>query len=247
MDERLKRRLTVEKIHDMYAQGMTYQAIADKVGVSRQRIQQIVRPPIQIVNMLKKRANGRCENCGIVPRNAHVHHTEKIAALPKTLDSIEFLLYLCPSCHRRAHRGPGRDWTPMLNSLPFIEAAKRHGLEVEWFPSRQQGNPPMKRKFKVNGHICVIRESSSRSDGKAASIYRTNQKADFCIYRLKNGQWMIVPFKFWPRQATMFILNPTTTRGAKSLRHDWQDYVEAWYLLRPSEGVTLEKIEAAYA
>ena len=49
----------------MYRSGMTYAAIAEKVGVSRQRIQQIVRPSAPIYRKLQQRAKGKCENCGI--------------------------------------------------------------------------------------------------------------------------------------------------------------------------------------
>jgi len=82
--------------------GLSYGAIAEKLDVSRQRVQQMLRPPTAVYNWVKKNAQGLCELCGIVDPHGHIHHK-----LTKTLEEfyhdMENLQYLCPSCHRRCH------------------------------------------------------------------------------------------------------------------------------------------------
>ena len=81
--------------------GETYQSIADKTEVSRQRIQQILSPPAAIRKLIVARAEGRCQGCGIkVGKSGHVHH---IGNTGEDYHDIDNLKLLCISCHRKAH------------------------------------------------------------------------------------------------------------------------------------------------
>ncbi len=81
--------------------GFTYQYIADKAKVSRQRIQQILSPPKAIRQFVVKKFSGRCADCGIyVGDSGHVHHQN---SLEEDYQDINNLFLLCVSCHHRRH------------------------------------------------------------------------------------------------------------------------------------------------
>ena len=83
--------------------GETYQSIAEKLGVSRQRVQEMVVAPKAIARIVRDRANDACQGCGItVPKGGHVHH-RGAAALIEEYNDLKNLEYLCASCHRRTH------------------------------------------------------------------------------------------------------------------------------------------------
>lgn len=85
-------------------EGRTYQHIASKAGVSRQRIQQILSPPAPIRNYVVEKYEGYCFKCGIyVGYGGHVHHD---GGNGEDYDDAENLLLLCISCHRRVHATP---------------------------------------------------------------------------------------------------------------------------------------------
>ena|SRR5947209_11520411 len=94
--DRLERK---EAIFSMFAQGHTYAEIGAKFGISRQRIQQITKPPIQVLNMLRKRAGNKCEKCRISLRrgDAHVHHIDN--HITGRYDDLKRVQLLCRSCH----------------------------------------------------------------------------------------------------------------------------------------------------
>lgn len=90
--------LTVEQvqaIRKLFADGASYGVIGRQFGVSRQRVQQIVRPSKDLYDAVKSRANGMCEVCGIKVSHGHVHHCDR-----QQENRHETLQYLCPSCHR---------------------------------------------------------------------------------------------------------------------------------------------------
>lgn len=66
--------------------GVSYSDIGKQFGVSRQRIQQLMKPDISRV--------GNCADCGIFRIALHFHHTNYL-----TDDGV----LLCQSCHRRRH------------------------------------------------------------------------------------------------------------------------------------------------
>lgn len=89
------------KILRMRLDGMTYQQIGHSLGVSRQRIQQIISPPRQIRDFVIKKYNGRCASCGLyVGGKGHLHHTDN---KQNHYNDIENLELLCITCHRGRH------------------------------------------------------------------------------------------------------------------------------------------------
>lgn len=85
--------------------GRTYQYIADSAGVSRQRIHQVLSPPLIVRDFVVKKYNGRCDVCDIfVGKGGHVHHNE--SKNEENYNDLENLQLLCLSCHRKSHRKP---------------------------------------------------------------------------------------------------------------------------------------------
>ena len=83
---------------------MTYAAIGAQLGVSRQRIEQVLSPPAAIRDIVLSRATGRCEECNIqVGTSGHVHHRRAKGLDCDSYEDIENLSLLCQGCHRRAH------------------------------------------------------------------------------------------------------------------------------------------------
>lgn len=82
----------------MKVSGMTYRAIGQALGVSRQRVQQMLRPPIRVYDQLRRRAANKCEKCGLVFKargHGHAHHLRY-----GDFWNVNDLLYICPACHR---------------------------------------------------------------------------------------------------------------------------------------------------
>lgn len=87
---------------ELRLKGLTYAQIGEQLGVSRQRVQQMTRPPHAIQLLIRKRANCRCEKCGVELNtgNGHVHH---VGGEDYDFNDLENLQYLCISCHLKAH------------------------------------------------------------------------------------------------------------------------------------------------
>jgi len=85
---------------EAFAKGMTYQEIGEWFGFSRQRAQQLTRPPLAIRRNVLERAKGLCEKCDVVAGDSgHIHH---ITTDGKQTDADNFRL-LCNSCHISLH------------------------------------------------------------------------------------------------------------------------------------------------
>lgn len=94
---------------EMRLRGLAYGAIALELGVSRQRIHQIIAPPREIREGAIKRFAGKCAACGAtVGQRGHVHH-EGRDNKPENYNKPENLELLCIGCHLRRHAG---DRTP---------------------------------------------------------------------------------------------------------------------------------------
>lgn len=88
----------------MRLDGMTYEAIAKAKGITRQRVQQLISPPPQIRKYIVEKADGLCEDCGILVGNSgHIHHEGNNG---ENYNDIENLKLLCISCHRAYHPLP---------------------------------------------------------------------------------------------------------------------------------------------
>ena len=92
-----------EKALDLRLKGLSYREIGEALGVSRQRAQQLTRPPRYVYEWVRHKAGRRCEACNVRLDSGHVHHKE----LGKVDDYNDMpnLVYLCASCHRAAHTG----------------------------------------------------------------------------------------------------------------------------------------------
>ena len=87
----------------MRLDGLSYGQIAKVVGLSRQRVQQILQPPADVKKLVRERAKDKCEDCGIwLGESGHLHHN---GGGIENYGEPEKLQYLCPTCHRQAHKG----------------------------------------------------------------------------------------------------------------------------------------------
>lgn len=98
--------------------GFTYAQIAKKVGISRQRVQQLLSPPKAIRDYVVRKYNGLCQDCGlIVGKSGHVHHQNGNS---EDYNDIENLILLCISCHRKRH--------DFQNSFPKLKIQRDESL-----------------------------------------------------------------------------------------------------------------------
>lgn len=91
-----------EKALRMRLLGKTYAEIGRELDISRQRVQQLISPPLVVKRLIMQRANGCCQACGVkIGRSGHVHHKGGNGEDYNDIDNLEFL---CISCHLRKHR-----------------------------------------------------------------------------------------------------------------------------------------------
>lgn len=136
--------------------GNTYQDIGRLLGVSRQRIQQLLKPPRAVAEEIKKRAHGRCEQCGLPGLSHHLHHRLATKRQEDTFNDLDNLQYLCPSCHRQAHWDMG----PM-RSRPCVEC-------------RQVFNSRNPRK-EICSPRCMYRRHYRRKQKRALRLMRRGE------------------------------------------------------------------------
>ena len=75
--------------HQLNLEGLTLGEIGSKLGVTRQRVHQILQPPRHIFNAIMARTRGRCECCGIRARPVHIHAHEAEREINGEIVSIE--------------------------------------------------------------------------------------------------------------------------------------------------------------
>uniref|UniRef100_A0A6M3JRP5 Uncharacterized protein n=1 Tax=viral metagenome TaxID=1070528 RepID=A0A6M3JRP5_9ZZZZ len=61
-----KRKLGKVALLELRLMGYTYAAIAQKAGISRQRVQQLLCPPTHVRNFVVKKYGGKCKKCGVL-------------------------------------------------------------------------------------------------------------------------------------------------------------------------------------
>ena len=85
-------------------EGLTLGEIGKRLGVTRQRVHQLLKPPPAIVQEVMARTRGICEGCGIIARPYHVHSRD----LEREFNGYQgegVLRLLCIPCARQAHQG----------------------------------------------------------------------------------------------------------------------------------------------
>lgn len=93
-----------DEIIELRLAGLTFAEIARRMGVSRQRVQQIVAPPKPIRDQVVARADGKCESCGVdVGKSGHVHHGAPGHKDGDWYNQIDRLQLFCVGCHKRVH------------------------------------------------------------------------------------------------------------------------------------------------
>lgn len=89
---------------ELRTKGLTYSEIGGQLGISRQRVQQIVSPSLGIFDVVKRLANGRCADCGVELGRGHIHHIKNEDIEPDLYNHPDNLAYLCAACHRSPRR-----------------------------------------------------------------------------------------------------------------------------------------------
>ena len=85
--------------------GLSDLAIAKRMGVSPQRIGQLLAPPLAIRRIVIERARGRCASCGgHVGLSGRIHHRASRGMTCSQYNDLGNLVLLCPQCYRRARR-----------------------------------------------------------------------------------------------------------------------------------------------
>lgn len=80
--------ITRDELLKLKQQGLTYAELGDRFGVSRQRVQQLIRT--------NNPRNGHCSRCGRYDEHLHEHHKSY---------SPEVVEMLCVSCHMKTNKG----------------------------------------------------------------------------------------------------------------------------------------------
>ena len=89
---------------DLRLRGQTYEAIGRRLGLSRQRVQQLVQPSREVRQLLIKWAHERCQQCGVsIGQGGEVHHRQAPGLVAERYNNLENLEYLCLPCHMKSH------------------------------------------------------------------------------------------------------------------------------------------------
>ena len=129
--------------------GLTYAQIGRQLGVSRQRVHQLIAPPTWIRDRVVKAHDGRCRGCGIVVNGSgHVHHT---SCNGEDYNDIANLQLLCIPCHHRAHAKP---YTIVMHSMTQIPEEKRTNIKRYW-ATHKSSYRKVGRMFRVS-HTTVM-------------------------------------------------------------------------------------------
>jgi Winged helix-turn-helix DNA-binding len=172
---------------------ITYEEIADRVGVSRQRIHQIY----------ERRLGGE----GTFRRN------------------------LCPTSHHIPK--PPRD-----NSLAarVKDVCESNGLTVQFILGDKHNPDYHETEIAVNGHRCYLRVAGHTRRGftNIKSPSAPDRETEFCLYLMRDGQWIVLPRSRWPKSQTVFQALPNLdgVGFTKHCRHDYPEFIENWKLLR---------------
>lgn len=134
---------------------------------------------------------------------------------------------------KKAETGPGKHWT-IANEA--AQQAREAGLGAELIRVANRSRP---WAVSIRGVTCLVRTASHLlSNGvergySIRGITLMQASADFALIRIDAETWMVLPCEKLPRRQTAFawpLRHPEM--GAKSCRHDWRQYINAWHLLK---------------
>ena len=108
--------------------GLSNAAMAERLGVSRQRIAHRLAPRVAIRRIVVERARGQCEHCGLhVGRSGLIHHRTSRGMTCDQYNDLDNLGLLCRPCHRRARRTRSEELPPRL---PVIAQSKASAIRL---------------------------------------------------------------------------------------------------------------------
>lgn len=87
-----------QQARSLKIEGLTYQQIGDRLGVSRQRAQQLVSIPKDELRTMRLKAGFKCSTCGRQSNKLDGHHEDY---------NNDDVVLLCVSCHMVKHFGDG--------------------------------------------------------------------------------------------------------------------------------------------
>jgi hypothetical protein len=117
-----------------------------------------------------------------------------------------------------------------FDRIPFVQAAKRRGLNVE--PSKQTSDYYVwhKSKLYVNGKLCLLRRGTG-NDGHRGLYKRLRKpgvKAKICVMDLANGDFLIIPMNKMPTRTMFRLSDPKPSERACGPRSPWRKYLNNW-------------------
>ncbi len=123
---------------------------------------------------------------------------------------------------------------PLLAEL--VQEAEKHGLRPELVRAKRKrkGGPYLRREIQIGKSRCGIKKLFHTYRDLYYLSRPSQRHWDFVLGKLPSG-WMVIPRKKFPKRSTGFIVGrEKRTSGARSHRHDWPHYLNAWDLLHDS-------------
>ena len=148
--------------------GLSNAAIAERLGVSRQRIAQRLTPRIAIRRIVIERVRGQCEHCGLhVGRSGWIYHKTSRVVTCDEYNDLNNLAVLCPPCHRRARR-MGSDEVPPRSPIvvPSKTATVRLGEQIL---RRRQEQHLTRKQLAARAHTSHANLAKIERGGRLAS------------------------------------------------------------------------------
>lgn len=115
----------------------------------------------------------------------------------------------------------------------LARSCHRSGLELEFIPSahRTVAWPILRAKVLIEGRVCALRSAIRAHENVVIKRPLLDGDVAFVCYLMPDGRWLVIPRERLPRGNTSFRPELRQLRRGTN-RHDWQNYIDAWDLLR---------------